>query len=63
MAFISTSENPLVIIDGKEAEAGKGLDDLDPNKIDKMEVLKGEKAVEKYGEKAKNGVVLITTKK
>jgi len=27
-----------------------------------MEVLKGEKAVEKYGEKAKNGVVLITTK-
>jgi hypothetical protein len=63
MAFISTSEKPLVIIDGKEAEAGKGLDDLDPNKIDKMEVLKGEKAVEKYGEKAKNGVVLITTKK
>ena len=63
MAFISASEKPLVIIDGKEADSTTALDDLDPSNIDKMEVLKGEKAVEKYGEKAKNGVILITTKK
>ena len=63
MAFISASEKTLVIIDGKEADSTTALDDLDPSNIDKMEVLKGEKAVEKYGEKAKNGVILITTKK
>jgi len=28
-----------------------------------MEVLKGSKATEKYGKKAKGGVILITTKK
>jgi len=61
--MISASEKPLVIIDGKEADSTNALDDLDPSNIDKMEVLKGEKAVEKYGEKAKNGVILITTKK
>ncbi len=63
MAFISASEKPLVIIDGKESDSATILDDLDPSKIDKMEVLKGEKAVEQYGEKAKNGVILIVTKK
>lgn len=63
MAFISASEKPLVIIDGKESDSASALDQLDPSKIDKMEVLKGEKAIEQYGEKAKNGVILITTKK
>lgn len=63
MAFIGNSEKPLVIIDGKESDSATALDDLNPSKIDKMEVLKGEKAVEQYGEKAKNGVILITTKK
>ena len=63
MAFISASEKPLVIIDGKESDSATALEDLNPSKIDKMEVLKGEKAVEQYGEKAKNGVILITTKK
>ena len=28
-----------------------------------MEVLKGDKAIEKYGDKAKDGVIKITTKK
>ena len=38
-------------------------DDLDKDKIETIEVLKGSKAVEKYGEKARNGVVVITSKK
>ena len=28
-----------------------------------MEVLKDKAAIEKYGEKAKNGVLIVTTKK
>ena len=63
MIFIdSDGENPLFIVDGKEIENGK-MEDFDANNIEKVEVLKGDKAVEKYGEKAKNGVILITTKK
>lgn len=53
---------PLYIIDGKEATS------LDVGKtpvenIEKMEVLKDKTAIEKYGEKGKNGVVVITLKK
>jgi TonB-linked SusC/RagA family outer membrane protein len=36
--------------------------DLNPNDIEKMEVLKGASAAAIYGSKASNGVVLITTK-
>ncbi|THD66538.1 M56 family peptidase [Robertkochia marina] len=60
---ISTDgEKPLMIVDGKETEKDV-LKDMDPDQIDKIEVLKGEKAIEKYGEKGKNGAMLITTKK
>jgi TonB-dependent SusC/RagA subfamily outer membrane receptor len=34
-----------------------------PEDIEKIEVLKDSKAVEKYGEKGKDGVVIITTTK
>ncbi len=53
---------PLIIIDGKEVPDGK-MEDLDHDKIETIEVLKGSKAVEKYGEKARDGVVIITSKK
>jgi hypothetical protein len=56
------SERPLIYVDGKEMtleEVGK----LDPKSIDHMDVLKEKTAIEKYGEKAKDGVILITTKK
>ena len=63
MLFIdSDGGKPLFFVDGKEIEGGK-LEDIDPNNIEKMEVLKGDKAVEKYGDKAKDGVIKITTKK
>jgi len=63
MAFISEGEKPLMIIDGKEVENQTSMNDIDPNHIKSVEVLKGDAAVKKYGEKAKNGVILITTKK
>lgn len=61
--YISTSgkETPLFILNGKEISK-KEMDDLKPDSIEKVEVLKGDSATEAYGEKGKNGVVLITTK-
>ncbi len=55
-------KQPLFILDGKEMK-DKSAEDLDPNKIKLMNVLKGEKAIKKYGDKGKNGVIEITTKK
>ena len=53
---------PLIIMDGKEVPDGK-MEDLDHENIETIEVLKGSKAVEKYGEKARDGVVIINSKK
>ncbi|TAD87317.1 MAG: TonB family protein [Bacteroidetes bacterium] len=38
------------------------LDQINPNNIQSIEVLKGEKAIATYGEKGKNGVIKITPK-
>ena len=53
--------NPIFILDGKEVSK-KVIDELDPDTIDKMEVLKGESATKEYGSKAEHGVIIITTK-
>ena len=37
--------------------------DLNPNEIESINVLKGEAAIKKYGDKGKDGVIEITTKK
>jgi len=63
MMFISEDgDQPLMIVDGKEIEGGS-LEDIDPETIETVNVYKGDKAIEKYGDKAKNGVVVIKTKK
>ncbi len=51
---------PLYILNGKEISA---INEIDPNTIEKIDVLKDKTATEKYGDKAKNGVIIITTKK
>ena len=56
-------DQPLIIIDGKEAGEAINLDALDPNTIESINVLKGPSAEKAYGEKGKNGVVEITLKK
>lgn len=59
-----TTKTPLYFIDGVEQPKGKNsLKELSPDDIDSMTVLKDETAVKKYGEKGKNGVILIITKK
>ena len=46
-----------------QVDNAKKVKGLDPDKIATIEVMKGPAAIEKYGKKAKNGVVLVTTKK
>jgi hypothetical protein len=55
-------EKPLYIIDGKEVNEKK-FKSISPKEIATVNVWKGDKAIEKYGKKAKDGVVEITTKK
>ena len=57
--------NYLYIIDGIPKKEGEdGFKGLDPNTIDKIEILKdNSKIVKLYGERAKDGVIIITTKK
>ena len=50
--------NPLFIIDGREVKMEE-VNKLIPQEIESVNVLKGEKALDKYGEKAKYGVVEI----
>ena len=60
--FLNNYEGePLIVIDGKES-IEKEMRELEPDDIEKMEVLKGENATKEYGDKAKDGVILITTK-
>jgi len=49
---------PLLIVDGKEYR-GK----VDEDNIDSIKVLKGPHAIDQYGERAKDGVIVIYTKK
>jgi len=53
--------NPLYVINGKKISS-KNIPEIDPNLIESMDVLKGEKAVAMYGKAAKNGVIVIKTK-
>lgn len=57
---ISGSNNPLIIIDGY---MGGRLEDLNPNDIESMEVLKDASATAIYGSQGANGVIIVTTKK
>lgn len=58
--IFSGNLKPIIIIDGKVSDQ-KTLDKLNKENIDKIDILKGKAAKEKYN--AENGVILITTKK
>ena len=55
-------KEPYIIVDGSPIDNSK-LKEIDPKTIDHMEVLKSKVAIEKYGEKGKDGVIIITIKK
>ncbi|MEY5046452.1 MAG: hypothetical protein RL713_1677 [Bacteroidota bacterium] len=52
----------LYIIDGKEISE-KEMKDISPTQIQSINIIKGESAKTLYGEKGKNGVIEIKTKK
>lgn len=59
---IGTS-SPLLIIDGINAgTADDGLNGLNPNDIESIDVLKDAASAAIYGARAANGVILVTTK-
>lgn len=61
--FVTTKMNqeaPLAIVDGVETE---NIKDIDRDKIESIDVLKNKETTKIYGEKGKNGVIIITTKK
>jgi TonB family protein len=59
--IIDPNKKPLFIVDGVEME---DFDEksINPEDIENISVSKSESAIEKYGEKGKNGVILIETK-
>ena len=54
------NSDPLYIVDGMPCETG--IDNLNPNDIESIEVLKDAASGAIYGARAANGVILVTTK-
>ena len=51
---------PLVIVDGKEALEKDALSKISPDRIKSITILKDKSATAVYGEKGKNGVIVVT---
>ena len=71
---LSLSNDPIYIIDGMRMTSDPGtsfvggttpnrVNDLNPNEIENIEIVKGPSAATLYGTAAANGVIVITTKK
>lgn len=74
---ISQGTQPLIVVDGVPIannstnstslsggyDFGNGLNTINPNDIESMEVLKSSTATALYGSRGANGVIMITTKK
>jgi TonB-linked SusC/RagA family outer membrane protein len=56
---INGGNDPLIIVDGLQ---GANINQLNPNDIASMEILKDASATAIYGSRGANGVILITTK-
>ena len=59
---VTDEDAPLIIVDGIMLSEGRSMEDLQALDIDHVEVIKGPRAIELYGERASNGVIEITTK-
>ena len=58
----TTIVKPLFIVDGKVMD-GKKVYSINPKTIERYYMQNGQEAIDKYGDKAKDGVILITLKK
>jgi TonB-linked SusC/RagA family outer membrane protein len=57
---VNGSSDPLIILDG--AQYGGNINNLNPNDIESITVLKDASSTALYGNRAANGVLIITTK-
>jgi TonB-dependent SusC/RagA subfamily outer membrane receptor len=57
--FSLPKSQPLFMVDGKELIKGENIN---PNSIESITILKDSNATKIYGEKARNGVIIIKTK-
>ncbi len=53
---------PLIILEGKEVDENL-IKDINPNDVESINVIKDKNAIDKYGDKGKNGVIEIYLKK
>lgn len=75
---IEGNTRPLIIVDGipindndsnwdgrerNQTQTGSALNDINPDDIQSMSILKGANAAALYGSRATNGVIVITTKR
>lgn len=61
---INAGSGPYIVVDGVPiSKAGGTLNDINPNDIESMEMLKDASATAIYGTNGANGVILITTKR
>ena len=74
MNSVTQGNRPLIYVDGvrmysdaypttAQGQSASPLNDIDPNDIERVEVIKGAAATTLYGTEASNGVVQIFTKK
>ena len=75
---VEGNTRPLIVVDGipindtdsnwagrerSETQQGSALNDINPDDIESMSILKGANAAALYGSRATNGVIVITTKR
>lgn len=75
---IEGNSRPLIVVDGipindndsdwggrerNQTQPGSALNDINPDDIESMSILKGANAAALYGSRATNGVIVITTKR
>ena len=58
---LEKKDKALYFIDGVETTSER-VNSMDPSMIESVTVIKNKEALEKYGEKGKNGVILVITK-
>jgi TonB-linked SusC/RagA family outer membrane protein len=59
---LNASNSPLYVVDGVPLAAG-GIDAINPNDIQTIDVLKDASATAIYGSRGANGVIIVTTKR
>jgi len=56
------TNRPLILINGVRSDRS-AFSTLDRTQIEAIEVLKGPSAIKEYGDDAKNGVIVVKTKR